>query len=151
MTIRPIEPKNTLSVMAIIRITCAIIFIASGVLGSLKLKMTGVISEPSFDLFILVSVAVSLFISFPNRFRSFEVQAGKLKIEFEKVEAARKEVEQREQSVRRTAMILAQIAVFIGAFGNRAKSEKMKKLKPLGSFKRQIAFCLKFPRQKMKK
>lgn len=113
------ETKSAIgkTIMKIINVIFAIILTLSGVAGFLKLKVSGIISEPSFDLFMVLSVFVGLFIAYSDKVISFSFRDWKM--EFAKVKNARQEIEQIEQSIRKMALILSQIAVFIGAFGRR--------------------------------
>jgi len=58
----------------------AIIFTFSGVAGSLKLKTSGVIGEPSLIALILLSVFVGFSISFYHKIETFDVKLLVLKL-----------------------------------------------------------------------
>lgn len=108
--------------VASVRIVFAIIVAATGVLGSSELLFLHKIGELSFAVFVCMSVLIGLAIAFGDRLESLSFR--ELKIELGKVEAARKDVEQREQQVRRTALALAEITMFLAAFQHRMGSEE---------------------------
>lgn len=99
---------------------------AIGVFASFKLKTAGTIGEPSFVVFVSISAIVSLAVAFGDRLQS--VSLRDLKIELAKVESTRKEVEHREQEVRRIATALAEVTVFLAAFHWRPGSHETQAL-----------------------
>ena len=93
-----------------------------GILAFVQLKISGVIGETSLVILIGILFVVSLIIVFQDRVLSFSLRD--LKVELAKVESTRKEVEQREQEVRRIATTLAEITTFFAAFGRRYGGEQ---------------------------
>ncbi len=104
------------------KIIAAIIFMLFGVFGSLKLKTSDVIGEPSFILILCITTLASLFIAFHDRIGSLSFR--ELKIEMAKVESARHDVEQRQMEVRLIATSLAEVTLFLAAFQHRIGSEE---------------------------
>jgi hypothetical protein len=105
-----------------IRIIAATTFMLFGVLGSLKLKTSAVIGEPSFIFILCITVLASMFIAFYDRIGSLSLRD--LKLEMAKVESARYDVEQRQKEVREIATSLAEITTFIAAFHRRIGSDE---------------------------
>jgi hypothetical protein len=109
-----------------VRILIAACVAIIGVAVSHNWKLAGTIGETTFVIFVFLSVFVSLIIAFNHRLLSLSLRDWKL--ELAKVESARKDVEKREQSVRRIATALAEIAMFLAAFQRRFGSEQTQDL-----------------------
>ena len=118
------------------KIIIAIIFTVIGIAGSLRLKMTGTIGEPSFDLFICAFLLVGLFVAFSDRVKSFSLRD--LKLEMEKVEQARADVQEREQRVRKIAALLGDLITYVEATSISASDTKAVSYTHLDVYKRQV-------------
>ena len=105
----------------VVRTIAAIILAFIGIVGSVQLLRSHLIAEGSF---IALSVASSFFgfaVAFIDRVQSFGSAA--FKIDFARLEEARKEIEAREARVRRIAHIVSEITLFSAAFQNRCLGE----------------------------
>jgi hypothetical protein len=112
-------PKN---IIPKARIILAMTFMIIGVLGSFKLIISGFIGGPSFIVLVCISALISFVIAFNDRIELLSFR--ELKIVLAKVESARKEVEEREQSIRRITLGLSEIIMFFAAFNHRAVDTK---------------------------
>ena len=104
------------------RIIIAVLFAVGGTFGAYKLISLHQISEPSFVIFVCVAIIGAFVIGFVDRIQSFSLRD--LRVEMAKVEAARQDVEAREQEVRRIALTLAEVTMFLAAFHRRLGSEE---------------------------
>lgn len=89
------------------RVVLAIILAIVGIAGSLWLFLPHPISEASFVAFVFGSIICGLVVAFADRIQSISLR--ELKVEFERVQEARKEVEERERRVTAIASILSDI------------------------------------------
>lgn len=103
----------------------AAIFAIVGISGSVKLMVS---ESSSSSIIILVSVSFFslLLIFFGDQVDWFDLK--NLKVKMRKIEAARKEVEEREKEVRRVALAISEITVFLAAFHRRLGSDETHEL-----------------------
>ncbi len=106
------------------RIIGGVIVASIGVFGSFKLKVCSQIGETAFVSLVVFFCVLGLFIAFIHRFESFTLGITGLSAKLAQIESTRQEVERREQSIRRVGLSLAQIAMFIAAFGRRATGRR---------------------------
>ena len=104
-----------------------IIFSLIGILGSVKLKTTGVISEPTLVVFVLSSVFVGLFIVYSHRIEFLNL----LKLEFKmrQVEEARQDVIKREENIKKIAILICEITAFESAIRGLSVSREANKIR----------------------
>lgn len=104
------------------RIITALLVGAGGPVGAYKLLLLHQISEPSFIILVCVAIIGAIVIGFVDRIHSFSLRD--LRVEMAKVEAARQDVEDREREVRRIALTLAEVTMFLAAFHRRLGSDE---------------------------
>jgi hypothetical protein len=103
------------------RITAAIVLPFVVIRWANQLLLSHAVGETSFVIFACVSLILAFAIAFIDRIQSFSLRD--LSVQMGKVEAARQDVEAREQEVRRVAFTLAEIALFLAAFQHRILGE----------------------------
>lgn len=114
--------------MAIMKTILAIIFAFSGMLGSLKLKVDGIISEPSFVVFVAFSILAGLLIAFVDRIEKFSLR---------NLEMTLREVKQTEASVKEVARAILEViearnhSLMLESFDQKALDTAVEKLKKL--------------------
>ena len=84
------------------------------------------VSEMTFVALFALGVMTSLVVGFGPRLKSVDLK--ELRIELDKVEAARREVEEREREIRKIALAISDITMFIAAFNGRMFEEENGKL-----------------------
>lgn len=104
-------------IKAIIRGVVSIVLCLAGVYGSFGLLSQKYVGEITFTTLVALSIIVSLVVFFADRIKAINLK--QLYIEFEKVERARKEVENKEKEVKAVALALADITLFLASFNHR--------------------------------
>ncbi|MCI5139603.1 MAG: hypothetical protein D3922_14605 [Candidatus Electrothrix sp. AR1] len=110
------------------RIIGAITFSFICILGSVKLKEIGEITEPSFVIFALTSVFIGLFIAYSHRIEFLNLK--NLEFKMCQVEKVRQDVISREENIKKISLLLCEITALessIRGFGVSARANKIRK------------------------
>lgn len=111
-----------------ISIIAATILTPAGILGSIKLKSSNLISEPSFVLLLIGSVLIGLFIVYSNKIKVLDFYKGQLIL---------REIKETETSVKELGKaILAVVeasshSIMLESFDKDAYNDSVEKLKML--------------------
>ena len=103
-----------------VRIIAALIFAGLMLSGSFWLKVNAYIGETSFVTLSAFACFTCTIVTFSHRIESFAFKITGIDVKLAKIESIRKDVERREQSIRRVGLSLAQIVMFTAAFSRRA-------------------------------
>ena len=112
------KPNNTGHVA---RTIAAIILTFIGIVGSIQLLRSQLITEVPFTTLSMAAAFFGCVIAFIDRVQSFGSAA--FRVELAQVQEARKEVEARALEIRRVTFALAEITLFITAIQGRIRSE----------------------------
>ena len=103
--------------------TIVVVAIAAvGVGGTIWLRDSQRVGEGSFVLLLALSILVALIVAVIERVTSFSLRD--LSVQLAKVEKARKEVEQKEDTVRQLSLLFAEVGAFLTAFHRRLGDEE---------------------------
>ena len=107
-----------------IKIIAAMALALIGIFGSIILKSSNIISEPSFVSFLLASVLIGLFIAYSDKIKVLDLYKGKLIL---------KEVKETEASVKELAKAILEVtetsshALMLTGFHSEEKNKTVEK------------------------
>jgi hypothetical protein len=120
--------SNSTAGKTAIKVIGATVLALAGILGSVGLKLSGAVSEPTLIVFVGFSLAVGLFVAYSDRIEYFSLKNLDLKL---------REIRQAEASVKEVAGTLLDViekkshGLMLQSYDAKAADEAIERLKKL--------------------